>query len=101
MAGNHINSATAYAGEFLDSANGNKLLLSSSGSFKARKKPAPPLISRAASDVDDIVTLLHGSDPVRVELNRLENEARGPLPLPISSAFVSHNACATADSWLF
>ncbi|KAL4020677.1 hypothetical protein IC575_019458 [Cucumis melo] len=72
---NHINS-TAFGGDVLDSA---KLALSSSASFKAaRKKPnvAAPPISRAGSDVDDIITLLHGSDPVRVELNRLENEVR-------------------------
>ncbi|TXG70175.1 hypothetical protein EZV62_005110 [Acer yangbiense] len=51
--------------------------LTSSASFKSRKpKPNSPAISRAASDVDDIMTLLHGSDPVRVELNRLENEVR-------------------------
>ncbi|KAG6595418.1 Microtubule-associated protein 70-2, partial [Cucurbita argyrosperma subsp. sororia] len=74
MASNHINSS-AYGGDVLDSA---KLSLSSSASFKHRKKPnvtAPP-ISRAGSDVDDVITLLHGSDPVRVELNRLENEVR-------------------------
>ncbi|XP_021621713.1 microtubule-associated protein 70-1 [Manihot esculenta] len=59
-----------------------KPALTSSGSFKARKsKPsanpaAGTAISRAGSDVDDIITLLHGSDPVRVELNRLENEVR-------------------------
>ncbi|KAK6149055.1 hypothetical protein DH2020_016580 [Rehmannia glutinosa] len=47
--------------------------LTSSGSFKARKKPAAA-ISRNGSEVDDIITLLHGSDPVRVELTRLENE---------------------------
>ncbi|KAA8517971.1 hypothetical protein F0562_015445 [Nyssa sinensis] len=45
-----------------------------STSFKSRKKPVT--ISRAGSDVDDIINLLHGSDPVRVELNRLENEVR-------------------------
>ncbi|XP_059646087.1 microtubule-associated protein 70-2-like [Cornus florida] len=48
--------------------------LTSSASFKSRKKPT--IMSRAGSDVDDIVNLLHGSDPVRVELNRLENEVR-------------------------
>ncbi|KAK0596792.1 hypothetical protein LWI29_019147 [Acer saccharum] len=51
--------------------------LTSSASFKSRKpKGNSPATSRAASDVDDIMTLLHGSDPVRVELNRLENEVR-------------------------
>ncbi|XP_057947811.1 microtubule-associated protein 70-2-like isoform X2 [Malania oleifera] len=51
-------------------------VLTTSASFKgaARKKPSP-IISRAGSDVDDIINLL-GSDPVRVELNRLENEVR-------------------------
>nr|XP_015894907.2 microtubule-associated protein 70-2-like [Ziziphus jujuba var. spinosa] len=46
--------------------------LSSSAPFRARKKPS----AAAGSDVDDIITLLHGSDPVRVELNRLKNEVR-------------------------
>ncbi|KAL5812024.1 hypothetical protein ACOSQ3_026974 [Xanthoceras sorbifolium] len=51
--------------------------LTSSASFKSRKpKPNAPPVSRPASDVDDIITLLHGSDPVRLELNRLENELR-------------------------
>ncbi|EPS68244.1 hypothetical protein M569_06527, partial [Genlisea aurea] len=31
---------------------------------------------RAGADVDNIVTMLHGSDPVRIELMRLENETR-------------------------
>ncbi|KAM1396817.1 hypothetical protein ACFX2I_014465 [Malus domestica] len=49
----------------------------STASFRARKKTNSSAgISRAASDVDDIVTLMHGSDPVRVELNRLENDLR-------------------------
>ncbi|KAI6696920.1 hypothetical protein NL676_017039 [Syzygium grande] len=54
--------------------------LTSSASFKsARRKPngaAPNAPPRAGSDVDDLITLLHGSDPVRVELSRLENEVR-------------------------
>lgn len=34
-------------------------------------------------DADELLTLMHGSDPVKVELNRLENEVRGELvPLP-------------------
>lgn len=28
-------------------------------------------------DGDEFINLLHGSDPVKVELNRLENEVRG------------------------
>ncbi|PON34393.1 Microtubule-associated protein [Parasponia andersonii] len=59
----------------------SKPLLSSSASFKARKKPpaaAPAAAAgnRACAEVDEIITLLHGSDPIRVELNRLENEVR-------------------------
>ncbi|GLT28032.1 hypothetical protein SLA2020_029900 [Shorea laevis] len=49
-------------------------VLSSSASFKARKPKTNAAVPRP--EVDDIVTLLHGSDPVRVELNRLENEVR-------------------------
>ncbi|XWS57159.1 hypothetical protein CRYUN_Cryun09bG0148900 [Craigia yunnanensis] len=49
-------------------------VLSSSASFKARK--AKPNAALPRPDLDDIITLLHGSDPVRVELNRLENEVR-------------------------
>ncbi|KAI4381552.1 hypothetical protein MLD38_007616 [Melastoma candidum] len=33
-------------------------------------------LPRIGSDVDDLFSLLHGSDPVRVELARLENELR-------------------------
>ncbi|KAL4607474.1 hypothetical protein ACB092_09G177000 [Castanea dentata] len=64
--------------------------LTSSASLKARtRKPSNAavaagggggggggVITRAGSDVDEIITLLHGSDPVRVELNRLENDLR-------------------------
>ncbi|KAK6942169.1 Microtubule-associated protein 70 [Dillenia turbinata] len=49
-------------------------ILTSSGSFKSRRKSA--VLSKANSEVDDIINLLHGSDPVRVELNRLDNEVR-------------------------
>lgn len=62
--------------------------LTSSASLKARtRKPSNAaaaggggggggVITRAGSDVDEIITLLHGSDPIRVELNRLENDLR-------------------------
>ncbi|KAJ1395051.1 Microtubule-associated protein 70 [Sesbania bispinosa] len=39
-------------------------------------KPRPKKLSVPATVDDDILTLLHGSDPVRVELTRLENELR-------------------------
>lgn len=51
--------------------------LTTSASFKVKKKSvATPSISKAGSEVDELITLLHGSDPIRVELNRLENEVR-------------------------
>uniref|UniRef100_A0A803MJ69 Uncharacterized protein n=1 Tax=Chenopodium quinoa TaxID=63459 RepID=A0A803MJ69_CHEQI len=48
--------------------------LTTSASFKYRKKSGGH--SRVNSGVEDVVHLLHGSDPVRVELTRLENEVR-------------------------
>ena len=51
--------------------------LTSSASLKHRKKQ--PGHSRVGSEVEDFVHMLHGSDPVRVELTRLENEVRGFL----------------------
>jgi hypothetical protein len=35
--------------------------------------------AQVALDADELLTLMHGSDPVKVELNRLENEVRGEL----------------------
>lgn len=32
---------------------------------------------RPSLDADEFMNLLHGSDPVKVELNRLDNEVRG------------------------
>ncbi|XP_010673027.2 microtubule-associated protein 70-1 [Beta vulgaris subsp. vulgaris] len=48
--------------------------LTSSASFKYRKKSGGH--SRVNSEVEDVVHFLHGSDPVRIELTRLENEVR-------------------------
>jgi len=50
-----------------------------SGSFSraADSKPRRRSIGRSSfPESDDIITQLHGSDPVKVELNRLENEVR-------------------------
>ncbi|OMO72901.1 Myosin II heavy chain-like protein [Corchorus capsularis] len=73
--------ANANGGNYHVMANGDvdretlkPAMLSSSASFKARK--AKPNAAFPRADVDDIITLMHGSDPVRVELNRLENEVR-------------------------
>ncbi|CAN0877164.1 Microtubule-associated protein 70-2 [Linum grandiflorum] len=61
-------------------ANAAPRPLSVSGSFKegprssSRRRTAPV---RKSFDADnEFMTLLHGSDPVKVELNRLENEVR-------------------------
>ncbi|KAK9265793.1 hypothetical protein L1049_025370 [Liquidambar formosana] len=70
MANNYISNGEAPS----SSDSFRPVTLTSSASFRARKKPST--ISRTGSEVDDIITLLHGSDPVRVELNRLENEVR-------------------------
>ena len=51
-----------------------------SGSFKEGPKSSSRRWAtvRPSFDADnEFMTLLHGSDPVKVELNRLENEVRG------------------------
>ena len=51
-----------------------------SGSFKEGPKSSSRRRAsvRPSFDADnEFMTLLHGSDPVKVELNRLENEVRG------------------------
>lgn len=52
--------------------------LTVSGSFKDVKSSSRRRASvRPSLDADEFMNLLHGSDPVKVELNRLENEVRG------------------------
>ncbi|KAI8013616.1 Early nodulin-like protein 2 [Camellia lanceoleosa] len=48
--------------------------LTVSGLFKSSRRRAPQRPS--SLDTDEFLNLLHGSDPVKVELNRLENEVR-------------------------
>lgn len=56
----------------------NPTPLTVSGSFKEGKSSSRRRTSvRPSMDADDFLNLLHGSDPVKVELNRLENEVRG------------------------
>ncbi|KAK7320084.1 hypothetical protein RJT34_04815 [Clitoria ternatea] len=52
--------------------------LAASGSFKEGKSSSRrrPHSMRPSLDADEFMNLLHGSDPVKVELNRLENEVR-------------------------
>lgn len=47
------------------------------GSFKDGKSASRRRAVRPSLDADEFMNLLHGSDPVKVELNRLENEVRG------------------------
>uniref|UniRef100_A0A5B6ZHG2 Putative microtubule-associated protein 70-2 n=1 Tax=Davidia involucrata TaxID=16924 RepID=A0A5B6ZHG2_DAVIN len=51
--------------------------LTMSGSFKEGKSSRRRASVRPSLDADEFINLLHGSDPVKVELNRLENEVRG------------------------
>ncbi|CAH2066074.1 unnamed protein product, partial [Thlaspi arvense] len=44
------------------------------GKSSSRRRPIRPSFDAAADN--EFITLLHGSDPVKVELNRLENEVR-------------------------
>ncbi|CAL0331077.1 unnamed protein product [Lupinus luteus] len=50
--------------------------LSVSGSFKEGKSSSRRRVMRPSLDADEFMNMLHGSDPVKVELNRLENEVR-------------------------
>ncbi|KAH0875365.1 hypothetical protein HID58_072727 [Brassica napus] len=45
------------------------------GKTSSRRRPIRPSFD-AATDNNEFITQLHGSDPVKVELNRLENEVR-------------------------
>ncbi|KAF8389948.1 hypothetical protein HHK36_024468 [Tetracentron sinense] len=50
--------------------------LTISGSFKEAKMSRRRTSVRPSLDADEFINLLHGSDPVKVELNRLENEVK-------------------------
>ncbi|XP_031100928.1 microtubule-associated protein 70-1-like [Ipomoea triloba] len=50
--------------------------LTVSASFKDGKASRRRASVRPSLDADEFINLLHGSDPVKVELNRLENELR-------------------------
>lgn len=57
------------------------------GKSSSRRRPVRPSFDAAADN--EFMTLLHGSDPVKVELNRLENEVRGAKMLLDLVVFVS------------
>lgn len=53
--------------------------LTVSGSFKEGRNSSRRRTHsvRPSLDADEFMNLLHGSDPVKLELNRLENDVRG------------------------
>lgn len=59
------------------------LALQASMSKSEGKSTRRKSLVRPSLETEDLLNLLHGSDPVKVELNRLENEVRGKLPLPL------------------
>nr|GLL19699.1 microtubule-associated protein 70-1-like [Ipomoea trifida] len=52
------------------------LQLAMSASFKEGKTAMRRALVRSSLDADEFINLLHGSDRVKVKLNRLENEVR-------------------------
>lgn len=76
--------------------------LSVSASFKEGSKGSSRRRAsvRPSLDADEFINLLHGSDPVKLELNRLENEVRGESlqldPLVYSSDLASKRCCFDA-----
>ncbi|CAN6933292.1 unnamed protein product, partial [Brassica oleracea] len=46
------------------------------GKSSSRRRPVRPSFDASAAADNEFITLLHGSDPVKLELNRLENEVR-------------------------
>jgi len=62
---------------------------------------------QAGLDADELLTLMHGSDPVKVELTRLENEVRGELirdPCCVDSifgGFLSLLRILLGNAWCF
>ncbi|KAI7739313.1 hypothetical protein M8C21_029380, partial [Ambrosia artemisiifolia] len=59
--------------QLTNAANSDSSPLRRSPSYRYGRKKS---ISRTATEIDDIINHLHGSDPVRFELNRLENQLR-------------------------
>ncbi|CAH9106203.1 unnamed protein product [Cuscuta epithymum] len=72
--GDNGGNARPAAGEACDSVTPTPLTASSS--FKEGRSSRRRASVRPSLDADDFINMLHGSDPVKVELNRLENELR-------------------------
>lgn len=81
---NHGTSDSRDFASELDSSLGHSIMTHSS-SFRAEMKTGAMMttttknkcLKQSSLDEDDFINLLHGSDPVKIELNRLENDVRG------------------------
>lgn len=76
---NHRTSDSMDFASELDSSLGHSITTHSS-SFRAEMKMTTTknkCLKQSSLDEDDFINLLHGSDPVKIELNRLENDVRG------------------------
>lgn len=68
----------ADGGDELTAAEGGNVAAGPPPSASGKSSgPRRKVAIRKSLDADDFINLLHGSDPVKVELNRLENEVRG------------------------
>lgn len=77
-----VNNGRPTASEFGTTARTSSPSLTVSSSFREGGGSSKGLSRRRSMkpsfDADnELITLLHGSDPVKIELNRLENEVRG------------------------
>nr|GLL47686.1 microtubule-associated protein 70-1-like [Ipomoea trifida] len=64
-------------------AEATPLQLAMSASFKEGKTAMRRALVRSSLDADEFINLLHGSDRVKVKLNRLENEVRDAIELGV------------------
>lgn len=75
-----FNNGRPTASEFGTTARTSSPSLSMSSSFREGGGRSRRRSMKPSFDADnEFITLLHGSDPVKVELNRLENDVRGTL----------------------
>lgn len=74
--GNNGKQSLDLGGALLPLQSSNMSHMTRSDSRSMRRKS----LIRPSLETEDLLNLLHGSDPVKVELNRLENEVRGKTP---------------------
>lgn len=67
---------------------------------EGRQGPRKIRSKKTSLEEEGFLVLLHGSDPVKIEINRLENEVRGnqfSAPIPLSS--FSSDSTLREDLW--